>query len=85
MNSPMPSWICSRAAPGLRPRRGSQHPARGDDNGLAAQRRDFGPGEDHNLYLGGGVMVEGTVQRRDFGPGEAGIGGTPGRDPARRR
>ena len=91
-----------RAAPGLRPRRGSQLPAgragvrhgRGSAGTSAParittsimsgaptsrtwQRRDFGPGEDHNSACR--VLVHEQVrQRRDFGPGEDhNLQGTP--------
>ena len=40
------------AAPGLRPRRGSQHRSRLQAPGVGGQRRDFGPGEDHNTDVG---------------------------------
>ena len=46
----MPSMPWTPAAPGLRPRRGSQ-PRHGrlSPSPPGEQRRDFGPGEDHNL------------------------------------
>ena len=59
------------AAPGLRPRRGSQQPrlsARRID--LRRQRRDFGPGEDHNTVYGAAARDQCRGQRRGFGPGE---------------
>ena len=57
------------AAPGLRPRRGSQLEPGPEIADLHRQRRDFGPGEDHNA---GSPAYSGDSrrQRRDFGPGE---------------
>ena len=58
------------AAPGLRPWRGSQHlDVRACATGQA-QRRGFGPGEDHNIaWLRVPRRAE-RGQRRGFGPGE---------------
>ena len=58
-----------RAAPGLRPRRGSQLRRRQRLGVVPLQRRDFGPGEDHNVDDAAGAFGDFT-QRRDFGPGE---------------
>ena len=57
------------AAPGLRPRRGSQRLVLRAEDGGIQQRQGFGLGEDHNVFAHAGILLA-AGQRRGFGLGE---------------